>query len=71
MRRDIAERVNESILECYFKVHASIDIVREGASADERKEYCRAAGKVLGYMLLDVLEPIYAEYPDLRPDLLK
>ncbi len=70
MDKDTATKVNEALVECYFKLHGSIDIVRERCSEDERKAYCRAIGKVLGYLLLDVLDPMYSVYPELRPALL-
>lgn len=71
MEKAAAIRLNEALVECYFKLHNSIDIVREHCNEDERKAYCRAVGKVLGHLLLDVLEPLYSEHPDLRPELLK
>jgi len=71
MEKDTAIKLNEVLVECYFKLHESIDVAREHCSEEERKAYCRAVGKVLGYLLLDVLEPIYREHPDLRPELLK
>lgn len=71
MTRDVAERINATLLEYYFKIHASIDLVRESSDEVERKAYCRAAGMVLGHTLLDVLDPIYAEHPALKPDSLK
>lgn len=71
MEKDTAIKLNKTLVECYFKLHESIDIVKEHCNEDERKAYCRAMGKVLGYLLLDVLEPIYGEHPDLRPELLQ
>jgi hypothetical protein len=71
MEKGAATKLNEVLVECYFKLHGSIEIVKEHCDDDERKAYCRAVGKVLGYLLLDVLEPMYSEHPDLRPELLK
>ena len=71
MKREPAIKVNETLLDCYFKLHETIDVVREHCDEEERKAYSRAVGKVLGYLLLDVLEPIYVEHPDLRPEQLK
>jgi hypothetical protein len=71
MEKSAAIKLNEMLVECYFKLHESIDIAREHCDEAERKAYCGAVGKVLGYLLLDVLEPIYSEHPDLRPELLK
>ncbi|MEZ4295445.1 MAG: hypothetical protein R3B70_10760 [Polyangiaceae bacterium] len=71
MKKDAAVKLNEVLVECYFKLHDTVDIAREHCDPDERKTYCRAVGKVLGHLLLDVMEPIYSEYPDLRPEQLK
>ncbi len=71
MEKSAAIKLNAVLLECYFKLHESIDTVRDNCSDGERKAYCRAMGKVLGYLLLDILEPIYSDHPDLRPDLLR
>jgi hypothetical protein len=71
MKKDAAVKINEILLECYFKLHESIDVAREHCDEVERKAYSRAIGKVLGHLLLDVLDPIYNEHPDLRPDSLK
>ena len=68
MKKEAAIKVNEMLLECYFKLHDTIDIVRESSDAEERSAYCQGIGKVLGYLLLDVLDPIYAEHPELRPE---
>jgi hypothetical protein len=68
MERATAIKLNKTLLDCYFKLHESIDVVRQHCGEDERKKYCRATGKVLGYLFLDVLEPIYREHPDLRPE---
>ncbi|MBK8257178.1 MAG: hypothetical protein IPK82_31460 [Polyangiaceae bacterium] len=71
MERETALKVNPMLVDCYFKLHETIDIVRQNSNEEEFQAYCAAVGKVLGYLLLDVLEPIYAQNSDLRPDLLK
>ncbi|MFO0587015.1 MAG: hypothetical protein U0441_05740 [Polyangiaceae bacterium] len=68
MKKEAAVRLNEMLLECYFKLHDTIDIARDNCDAEEHKAYCRGVGQVLGYLLLDVLDPIYAEHPDLCPE---
>jgi hypothetical protein len=70
MERAAAIKLNEMLLDCYSKLHESTDIVRQDCGEDERKEYGRALEEVSGY-LRDVLEPIYREHPDLRPEQLK
>jgi hypothetical protein len=61
--------MNAITLEAYFKIHAAVDVVRNGLpEGDERKEYVRGFGRALGYLYTDVLHPLYKEYPDLQPD---
>lgn len=40
-------------------------------SSDEFSSYKLAAGKVLGEILLEVMNPIYEMHPDITPDELK
>lgn len=69
MDRKTAEKLSAITLEAYFKIHDAVDVVRNGLpEGDERKEYVRGFGHALGYLYLDVLTPLYKEYPDLKPD---
>lgn len=69
MDRDTAEKLSAITLESYFKIHDAVDIVRNGCpEGDERTEYIRGLGRALGYLYMDVLRPLYKEYPDLKPD---
>jgi hypothetical protein len=45
-----------------------VHVAKEHAPPEEARAYARAAGKVVGYMLTEVLEPIFKEHPDLEPD---
>jgi hypothetical protein len=69
MDRKTAENLSAITLEAYFKLHDAVDIVRNGMpQGDERKEYIDGLGRGLGYLYMDVLTPLYKEYPDLKPD---
>ena len=55
----------------YMKIHDTTDWARPLMDGEQYRNYCRAAGRVLGYTLHDLLEPIYAEYPELTPEVLR
>ena len=68
MRRDAAEKINALMLECTTKINESIRIVMDTCDEDEFVLYRRTAGRIMGDVFLDILDPIYKEYPDLDPD---
>ena len=55
----------------YMKIHETTDLARVALSPEQRRLYCRAAGRVLGFALHDLLEPIYKIHPDLTPEVLR
>jgi hypothetical protein len=69
--RDFASWVSCGAFMWYMKIHDTTDLARVALSAEQHKMYCRAAGRVLGYTLQDILEPIYKIYPDLTPEVLR
>jgi len=60
LMRQISGEINESIIE-----------IQEKCSPREFEEYRRAAGKVMGYIFLDIMNPIYKRHPEIMPDELK
>ncbi len=67
MKRDIAETINNLMLEYGAKLDESVRFVMENCSKDEFDRYRSAVGQMMGTMLLDVMNPIYREHPDLKP----
>lgn len=67
MTKDTARRVSELMIELGAKLDASVALVQQTESEEEFHQYRRTVGKLMGWMLLDVMNPIYAEYPDLTP----
>jgi hypothetical protein len=63
----IAEGVSKLMLEFGGRLDDSIATVRHGCSDAEFRAYRLAVGKVLGEMLLEIMNPIYREHPDLKP----
>ena len=71
MNRETAAKINDLLVQCHAELHGSIDVARAVCSDEENRMYCKAVGMVLGYMLLDLMDPIYREHPALTPDHLR
>lgn len=64
---DVAKQINELMLEFRIRLSDSVGYVRETCSEEEVLQYKKAVGKVLGYMIYEIIEPIYDRHPVLRP----
>ena len=64
---DVAKVVSDLMLEYSEKLNDSIILVMKNCPEDEFKRYRLAAAKVLGEMLLEVMNPLYARHPELKP----
>lgn len=71
MNKNTAVAISELMLRSYEALHLSTDQVRRVASDEEHKMYCRLVGMILGYMLLDLMTPLYDEHPELMPDFMR
>jgi hypothetical protein len=71
MDKKIAAQIREVLLECSGKVDESLGWVQKSCSQEEFQEYRRAAGKIMGAIYFEALEPIFREYPDLQPEGMK
>jgi len=65
--KDIACEINELMLEYSKKIDATIAQVQSSCSNEEFEKYRKASGVVLGNILLEIMNPIYKEHPDLKP----
>jgi hypothetical protein len=66
----VASEVSKLMLDYGAKLDASLLTVKDRCSPEEFAAYRKAMGKILGEML-DVMNPIYAQHPDLKPHQLK
>jgi hypothetical protein len=69
--KEIAGKINDLMLDYGWRIDETIALVKQYCSKEEFEAYRNAAGKVLGEMLLEVMNPIYKEHPDLKPKGLK
>jgi hypothetical protein len=65
--RAIAEHVSKLMLEFGSRLNESVVAVRDSCSDAEFQAYRIAVGKVLGEMLLEVMNPLYQAHPELKP----
>ena len=63
----IARQISDLMLEFSERINESILTVQEQCSPGEFKAYILAASKVLGEVLLEVMNPLYAEHPGIKP----
>ena len=69
--KEIAIKISELMLDYGGRIDKTIALVKKNCSEEDFERYRKAAGKVLGEMLLEIMNPIYEEHPDLRPKGLK
>ena len=61
-----AGRVSELMLDISARPEQSLFPVRERRSAEEFESYRRAVGRIMGEILLEVLNPLYRKHPALK-----
>ena len=67
MRRNVAVKVVDVMLEYSARLDSLVADLRDNCDEREFKQYRNAIGQVLGTVLLDILNPIFGEHPDLKP----
>lgn len=63
----VAKRVSSLMIEILDRLNDSTAMVMELSSPEEFKAYRRAAGAVMGEIVLEILNPLYSRHPDLKP----
>lgn len=63
----IASKISERMLEVSRVLDDAVLVVQENCAELEAAAFRRAVGKVLGELLLGVMNPIYGQHPRLRP----
>jgi hypothetical protein len=66
-----AQLISALMLDFGRRLDASVLSVQETCTPEEFRAYRRAVGKVMGDMLLEVLNPLYVTHPELKPRELK
>ena len=68
---DVARHINSVMFEVSEQINQSIWLVKNECTTQEFDAYRKACAKILGDILLEVLNPIYAAHPEIKPNELK
>ena len=67
MNRADAEKINALVREIFERANDVLYVVSNGSDATIRGKAQRTLGIVTAELDLELLEPIYKQFPDLRP----
>jgi hypothetical protein len=67
MKQDVAREISAFMLETTEKLDRSVARMRAQLPPAEFGTYGRAVGTILADIITQVLDPLYAEHPDLKP----
>jgi hypothetical protein len=62
-----AKRISDLMLDISGQLDESVATVKRTCPPEEFESYRRTVGRILGQVLLNVLNPLYAEHPTLKP----
>src|SRR5881397_2189485 len=68
MNKTLAEQTSLLLLQVSAKLDAQLRMLKTQCADEEFQVYLRGFGYVLGYMFTEIMTPIYAEHPDLKPE---
>jgi len=68
MDRALAEQTSILMLRLSAELNSQLLRIKGECSDDEFQRYRRGFGYIMGYMLTEVMNPIYAEHPELKPE---
>jgi hypothetical protein len=71
MKKEVAAQLSALMLEYGATLDRSVELVTANGSEQEAVRYKRAVGRIMGEMLVEIMNPIYAEHPDLKPPQLR
>ena len=64
---ETAEYVSKLLLNLNSQLNESVGRVERGSSPDEFTTYRRCVGRLINSIFEDILEPLYAKHPTLKP----
>ena len=64
---EVALEVHKIVRDSFEMLVSSTAIVRENCSSEEYQDYNEVVGKIAKIVMFDILEPLYAEQPALKP----
>ena len=67
MNQDVAREISTLMLETTERLDRSVRRMQAQLPAAEFGTYGRSVGTILANIIMEVLDPLYAEHPDLKP----
>lgn len=67
MDRETAKKLIELMLDCTKKLDDVTGVVNDACPEEEARKFRSAAGKIIGHIFVDILDPVYREHPELEP----
>jgi hypothetical protein len=64
---NIAKQISDMMTTVFSQITESISMVKENCTPEDAAAYKRALGRLLGAIVMDVLEPLYERNPALKP----
>ena len=63
----VAQQISDLMVEFGGRLNDSLLAVQEKCPTEEFQVYRRAVAKIMGEMLLEIMNPLYAEHPSIKP----
>lgn len=67
MHIEIAQQLGGELNEILGRMDNCIRLVMENGTSEELTAFRTAIGRVMGALVLDVLNPLYEQYPQAKP----
>ena len=71
MKQEVATEIVDLMVEFGDRLNQSVALVQGNCSEDELASYRSVVGKLMRSILLDIMNPILDEHPDLKSDRLE
>jgi len=62
-----AKQISDLMQDVFCRLDESVAVVKQTCSPEEAAAYSKAVGRVVGPIVMDVLEPLYERHPFLKP----
>jgi hypothetical protein len=66
-KQEVAAGISQLMVEFLARLDASVAQIKNECSAAEFETYRTAVGKIMGEMVLEVMNPLYQRHPELKP----
>jgi hypothetical protein len=67
MKKETAAEVLQIMIDCGARLDRSVQLVKDTSSDEEFQRYRSIIAKIMADMLIGVMNPIIADYPELKP----